>query len=102
MANFFLDNPDLQFHFKRFKLEEIVGIAEDDYEQSKTYRYAPVNYADAIENYKKVLEVVGDLSANRIAPRASDVDHDGATWHDGKVSYAPGTRKNLDELSRPI
>ena len=36
MANFFLDNPDIQFHFKRLKLEEIVGIAEDDYEQSKT------------------------------------------------------------------
>ncbi|MBK7257805.1 MAG: acyl-CoA dehydrogenase family protein [Ignavibacteriae bacterium] len=100
MANFFLDNPDIQFHFKRLKLEEIVGIAEDDYEQSKTYRYAPVNYADAIENYKKVLEVVGDLSANRIAPRAAEVDHDGATWNDGTVTYAPGTRKNLDELSQ--
>ena len=100
MANFFLDNPDIQFHFKRFKLEEIVGIAEDEYEQSRTYRYAPVNYADAIENYKKVLEVVGDLSANRIAPRAAEVDHDGATWNDGTVTYAPGTRKNLDELSQ--
>lgn len=100
MANFFLENPDLQFHFNRFKLEEIVGIAEDDYEQSKTYRYAPVNYADAIENYRKVLEVVGDLAANRIAPRAADVDHEGAQWHDGKVSYAAGTRKNLDELAQ--
>ena len=100
MANFFLDNPDLQFHFKRMNLQEIVGIAEDDYAQSKTYRDAPVNYDDAMENYRKVLEVVGDLAANRIAPRAADVDHDGATWHDGKVTYASGTRKNLDELSQ--
>ncbi len=100
MANFFLENPDLQFHFNRFKLEEIVGIAEDDYEQSRTYRYAPVNYADAIENYRKVLEVVGELAANRIAPRAADVDHEGAQWHDGKVSYAAGTQKNLEELSQ--
>lgn len=100
MANFFLENPDLQFHFNRLNLQEIVGIAEDEYEQSRTYRYAPVNYDDAIENYRKVLEVVGDLAANRIAPRAADVDHEGATWHDGKVSYAAGTRRNLDELGR--
>jgi 3-(methylthio)propanoyl-CoA dehydrogenase len=100
MANFFLENPDLQFHFSRMNLEEIVNIAEDEYKQSKTYRHAPTNYADAMENYRKVLEVVGDLAANRIAPRAADVDHEGASWHDGKVTYASGTQKNLEELSR--
>jgi 3-(methylthio)propanoyl-CoA dehydrogenase len=100
MANFFLENPDLQFHFKRMNLEEIVNIAEDEYHQSRTHRHAPTNYADAMENYRKVLEVVGDLAANRIAPRASDVDHEGAKWHDGKVTYATGTQKNLEELSR--
>ena len=100
MANFFLENPDLQFHFNRINLEEIVGIAEDEYQQSRTYRYAPTNYADAMENYRKVLEVVGELAANRIAPRAADVDHEGASWHDGKVSYASGTQKNLAELSQ--
>jgi len=100
MANFFLDNPDILFHFKRLNLQEIVSVAEDDFAQAKQFKDAPVNYDDAKENYRKVLEVVGDLAANRIAPRAADVDHEGAQWHDGKVTYAAGTRKNLDELSK--
>jgi len=100
MANYFLDNPDIHFHFNRFNLQEIVSIAEDEYAQSKQFRDAPVNYGDAMENYRKVLEVVGDLAANRVAPRAADVDHEGAQWHDGKVTYASGTKKNLEELSK--
>jgi alkylation response protein AidB-like acyl-CoA dehydrogenase len=100
MANFFLDNPDVQFHFNALHLRDIVAIAEDDYAQAKRYSDAPVNYEDAMENFRKVLEVVGDLAANRIGPRAADVDLDGAEWHDGTVSYAAGTRKNLEELSR--
>lgn len=100
MANFFLDNPDIQFHFARLDLREIVSLTEDGYVESKKFKDAPVNYDDAVENYRKVLEVVGDLAANRIAPRAADVDREGAKWHDGTVTYAAGTRKNLDELSK--
>ena len=100
MANFFLENSDLQFHFDSLDLQTIVATAEDEYRQSKEYRDAPINYSDAMENYRKVLEVVGDLAANRIAPRAADVDHEGASYNDGTVSYASGTQKNLHELAQ--
>ncbi|MGB2869956.1 MAG: acyl-CoA dehydrogenase family protein [Bacteroidota bacterium] len=100
MANFFQDNPDLLFQFKKFDLNDVVAAAEDDYEQSKEYNDAPVNYEDAMTNYQKVLEMVGDLAANHIAPRAPAVDHDGVSIKDGKVSYAIGTQKNLKELSQ--
>ena len=100
MPNFFLDNKDILFHFSSFDMRDIVAIAEDDYRQAKESQDAPVNYEDAMENYKKVLEVVGDLAANRIAPRAADVDHEGASLHDGVVSYAKGTQKNLKELAQ--
>src|SRR5208283_1310245 len=100
MPNFFLDNPDVQFHFNTLDLKEIVKLAEDDYTQSSRFNYAPVNYDDAMENYRKVLEVVGDLGGNHIAPRASGVDRDGATLTDGHVAYAEGTRKNVEELSQ--
>jgi 3-(methylthio)propanoyl-CoA dehydrogenase len=100
MANFFSDNPDIQFHFGRLQLQEIVSLAEDDFEQSRQFKDAPVNYDDAMENYRKVMEMIGDLTANRIAPRAAGVDHEGAQWHDGTVSYASGTQKNLEELSK--
>jgi hypothetical protein len=100
MPNFFLDNPDIQFYFNRFDLRSVVETIEDGYAQAKEYPYAPVDYEDAMENYRKVLEVVGDLSANRIAPRAGEVDTQSATFADGKVSYAEGTKKNLFELSQ--
>ena len=100
MPNFFLDNPDVQFHFNTLDLKEIVKLAEDDYTQSARFNYAPVDYDDAMENYRKVLEVVGDLGGNHIAARASGVDRDGATLTDGHVAYAEGTKKNVEELSQ--
>ncbi len=100
MPNFFLDNSDLQFHFNKLDLKEVVRITEDEYEESKKYNYAPVNYEDAIENYRKVLEVTGDLAANFIAGRAADVDIEGAVFSEGKVSYAKGTQENLKQLSQ--
>jgi 3-(methylthio)propanoyl-CoA dehydrogenase len=100
MPNFFLDNPDVQFHFNGLDLKEIVKLTEDDYTQSSRFNYAPINYDDAMENYRKVLEVVGDLGGNHIAARASGVDREGATLTDGHVAYAEGTRKNVEELSQ--
>jgi hypothetical protein len=100
MANYFLDNSDLLFHFNKLDIRDIVEIAEEEYRQSKDFRDAPVNYDDAMENYRKVLEMVGDLAAEHIAPRASEVDHDGVSIRDGVVSYAKGTEKNLHELSQ--
>jgi alkylation response protein AidB-like acyl-CoA dehydrogenase len=100
MSNFFLDNKDLQFHFKNLNIPEVVAFAEDNYEQAKENSEAPVNYEDAIENYRKVLEIVGDIAGNFIAPRAVDVDVEGAHFDDGKVEYASGTRENLDRLAQ--
>jgi alkylation response protein AidB-like acyl-CoA dehydrogenase len=100
MPNYFLDNPDVLFHFNKLDLKEVVALAEDNYTQAKEFNYAPVNYEDAMENYRKVIEVAGDLAGNYIAPRAASVDDEGATLNDGHVSYARGTRKNVQELSQ--
>jgi len=100
MPNFFSDNSDIQFQINRLDLKEIVNILEDNYNESKKYNYAPVNYEDAIENYKKSLEIIGDIAGNYIAPRATDVDLEGAHHIDGKVQYAKGTKENLDRLAK--
>lgn len=100
MANYFTENSDILFHFERLNLKEIVDFLEDDYSQSSTYPDAPINYDDAKENYRKVLEIVGDLSANFIAPRAASIDEEGATLENGKVIYAKGTQESLDILSQ--
>jgi alkylation response protein AidB-like acyl-CoA dehydrogenase len=100
MPNFFTDNSDLQFNFNNCNLKEVVAIAEDDYEQAREFNYAPVNHEDAIENYRKVLEIVGDIAGNFIAERASGVDEEGAVLKDGKVYYASGTEENLKQLTQ--
>jgi 3-(methylthio)propanoyl-CoA dehydrogenase len=99
MPNFFLDNEDIQFQLENMDLNEIVEIAEDDYEQSNIFNYAPINYEDAKDGYKKILEIVGDIAGNYIADRASDVDTEGAVYNEGKVTYAKGTQENLKQLS---
>ncbi|MCX6159970.1 MAG: acyl-CoA dehydrogenase family protein [Ignavibacteriae bacterium] len=100
MPNFFTDNSDLLFHFNNLDYKSVVDIVEDNYEQAKDFDFAPINYEDAMENYRKVLEMLGDLTGNYIAPRAADVDHEGAQFDEGTVTYAKGTQSNLHELAQ--
>lgn len=100
MPNYFTDNPDLVFHFERLQLSELVDIVEDGYRHAGEHPHAPRDYADAMENYRRVLELIGDLAGNRIAERAASVDEEGATFVDGRVRYAAGTQKNLEELAQ--
>lgn len=96
MANFYTDNPDLKHHLTHPMMQKIVALKERDYSDAEKFDYAPFNFDDAMDNYDKVLEIVGDLCANIIAGNAEDVDHEGPTLKDGRVSYAAGTQVNLD------
>ena len=100
MANYFLENPDLLYQFEKLDLKEIVDLTENNYKQAEKFDYAPINYEDAKENYKKILEIVGDIAANYIEPRSSSIDEEGALFKDGKVTYAKGTREALEMLSK--
>ena len=100
MANYFTDNQDLLFQFERMDLKEIVDFYEENYKQSEKFNYAPVNYEDAKENFRRILEITGDIAANYIAPRSPSIDEEGATFKDGKVHYAKGTKESLELLSK--
>jgi alkylation response protein AidB-like acyl-CoA dehydrogenase len=100
MQNFFTDNSDILFHFDRFDLREIVDLIEAGYSNAERYPYAPVNYEDAKENYRRLLEVVGDIAGNFIAERAAAVDEEGAHFEDGRVTYAKGTAESLERLAQ--
>src|SRR3989304_7605900 len=100
MPNFFTDNKDLLFHFDNLDLKEVVDFYENNYKQADKFNFAPVNYDDAKENFRRILEITGDIAANYIAPRSSGIDEEGATFKDGKVHYAKGTRESLDLLSK--
>lgn len=93
--NFFTDNLDLQYRLESLDLEEVVTILEDGYRYHQDYPGAPRSYADAKDNYRLLLQVLGDLCANRIAPRAAEADEQGAQFHAGRVTYAEATQEGL-------
>ena len=95
MANFYTDNPDLKLHLQHPLMRKIVALKERDFADAEKFDYAPLNYDDAMDNYNRVLEIVGELCGTTIADNAADVDHDGPTVANGRVTYAPGTQENL-------
>ena len=96
MANFYTDNPSLRHHLQHPLMQKIVALRERDYTEAQTYDYAPRDFADAMDNYDKVLEIVGEVCGTTIAANAEAVDHQGASCSDGRAHYADGTVQNLD------
>ncbi len=96
MANSYTDIPEIKFHMEHPMMQRIVALKERGFEDKGKYDYAPDDFEDAMDNYDKVLEVVGDINANVIAPNAEDVDLEGPHCENGRVRYASKTYDNLD------
>ena len=96
MANFYNDNPALKLHLQHPLMNKIVSLKERDFADAEKFDYAPVNFADAMDNYERVLEIVGELCGTTIADNAEGVDHEGPKVENGRVTYASGTQQNLD------
>ena len=77
MANFFLDNKDIQFHLDHPLMKKIVDLKEQGFRDKGEYDYAPVDFEAAMVSYKLVREIVGDVVANTIAANAESVDKEG-------------------------
>jgi len=129
MPNFFTDNDDILFLFHHMDLAELARVQERGFaegragatapgqhpkagaedtaqeqwhkEQCHTCDYAPVDEADAIDNYRRILEIVGDVAGNTIAPRAEQIDAEGNTLNeDGTVTLHPLVQDNLRRLAQ--
>ncbi|MFI5220870.1 MAG: acyl-CoA dehydrogenase family protein [Bacteroidia bacterium] len=98
MANFFTDNPDLKFHLEHPIMQRIVALKENNYRDKNEFDYAPQDFEDAMDSYTQVLEIVGEICGDIVAPNAASVDHDGPTLNNGKVEYAKGTQENIDAI----
>ncbi len=96
MANSYTDIPEIKFHMEHPMMQRIVELKERNFEDKGKYDYAPEDFEDAMDSYDKVLEVVGDINANVIAPNAEDVDAEGPHCENGRVRYASKTYENLD------
>ncbi len=100
MANFFSDNPALKHHLEHPLMKRIVELRERNYTDKDKYDYAPIDFEDAMDSYEKVMEVVGEICGDVIAPNAEGVDHEGPQVINNRVKYAPGTKQNLDVTSQ--
>ena len=79
-------------------MQKLVRLKERDFEEKSTFDYAPLDFEDAMGSYERVLEVVGEISGDIIAPNAESIDAEGPQVVDGRVIYARGTQENLDAL----
>lgn len=100
MANFYTDNENLKFHLNHPLMDKIVQLKEDGFKDKEKYDYAPVDFEDALDSYDKVLEIVGEICGDIVAPNAESVDHDGPSLVNNEVKYARGTQENYDALVR--
>ena len=101
MGNFYRDNDDIQFLFQHINLGQLAATVEEGFRFSAEFDYAPENADEAIQNYDMVLDALGELSADFIAPRAEDVDREGNTLNeDGSVTRAQGIAEALEKLAQ--
>ena len=77
-------------------MQRIVELKEREYVDKDQFDDAPVNYDDAIENYKRLLDITGDVAANILEPNSESVDLEGPHLEDGRMIYASKTYENLD------
>lgn len=96
MENFFLDNPDILFQLEHLDLGRVIELKEDGFKDRDAYPYAPRDAADAKDCYRRVLELIGEISAVTMAPMAAEVDEEGVKLEKGDVVYAKGTLKAMD------
>lgn len=94
--NFYTDCPDLKFLMEQvvdwksiIALKENIGAEDCPYSTPE----------EAISTYLSMLEdPIGSLAAQRIAPRAVEVDDMGCQFKDGQVIFPEGLQRNLKDL----
>ena len=96
MANYYTDHPEYDFYLNHPEMQRVVELKERNFADKDKFEDAPVDFEDAIENYKRVLEITGDIAANIIEPNSEDVDLEGPHLVDGRMHYASKTYENIE------
>ena len=96
--NFYTDNESLSFYLHHPEMEKVVAVKEKDFAEAGQHPEAPASAEEAVNQYDMVMKLVGEIAGEVIAPNAEEVDHLGPKLENGRVQYAPGTRRNLDAL----
>jgi 3-(methylthio)propanoyl-CoA dehydrogenase len=100
MENFLKDNEDILFHLEHMDIDRIIRLKEEDFSNPDNAPYAPRDIEDAKDSYMKVLEMIGEIAGEHLAPAAPDIDAEGVKLINGEVKYAKGTREVLDIFAK--
>jgi len=94
--NFYTDNRDLKFVVEQMlDWDAIVAVKDTIGGEDCPFE----NAAEAKAAYVEMLrDPVGELAANRIAPRAEEVDQIGCKCENGKVIFPEALERNLKDL----
>lgn len=98
MENYYTDNEALKFQLSHPLMEKIVKLKERDFKDKDQFDYAPEDFEDAIDSYDRILEIVGEISGEVLAPNAEGVDQEGPKIVNNEIIYAEGTQKNHEAL----
>jgi hypothetical protein len=102
MANFYTDTPELKHHLNHPLMKRIVELKERNLRRQRKLRYAPVDFEDAMDSYDKVLEIVGEICGDIIAPNAEGVDHEGPHCCQRPGDYATELLLTWKLAARPV
>ncbi len=101
MGNFYRDNDDIRFMFRHIDLAPLAEAFEEGFRFANEFDYAPRSVEEAIRNYEMVLDSLGELCADFIAPRAESVDREGNTLNpDGFVIRPKGIAEAIEKLGQ--
>lgn len=98
--NYYSNNPALKFQLTHPLMQKIVTLKEQNFAEKDKFDYAARDFEDAIDNYERVLEIIGEICADIIAPNAESVDHEGPRVENNRVIYARGTQENHEALTQ--
>ena len=83
-ANFYDDNEDLKFYVEKYiDWEPLVELTEFDFKARDGFE----DLAEALDVYRRILDMVGDFAANEIAPRAAEIDREHSRLENGEVIF---------------
>lgn len=91
-----IDSKKLQYYLNDPLMKRIVELKERGFEDKDKFDYAPVNYEDAIENYKRIVDITDDVAKNVIEPNSESVDLEGPHLENNRMKYASKTYENLE------
>lgn len=91
-----IEAKKLQYYLDSPLMKRIVELKERDFTDKDQFDYAPVSYEDAIENYKRVVDITDEVAQNIIEPNSESVDLEGPHLENNRMVYASNTYENLD------